>query len=152
MPTLILPCVVDPSTEMNWTNVGGANATASVALPDDDLASYVLSAPVGDLIIYNVTNSGLSFVVINSVTVFARMKTTSGGDAVNIDVSDNNFLNQVTTPYPSGINFVTESNYSSTTKPSGGAWTVDSVDSIQILINAQDPDQIWLTTLYVSVD
>jgi hypothetical protein len=150
MPTLILPCVVDPSTEMNWTNVGGANATASVALPDDDLASYVLSAPVGDLIIYNVTNSGLSFVVINSVTVFARTKIS--GDPVNLSVSDDNFLNQAYATYPSGINFVTENNYSSTTKPSGGAWTVDSLDSLQIQIQANDPGQIWLTTLYVSVD
>ncbi len=149
MPTLILPCVINYE---GWSNVGGANATASVALPDDDLASYVLSDPAGDEIIYNVTNSGLSFVVINSVTVFARTKISGFAfDSVRIIVTDDN-LNDVQTNYQSGIDFVTESNYSSTTKPSGGAWTVDSVDSLQITISANDPDQIWLTTLYVSVD
>jgi hypothetical protein len=149
MPTLILPCVINYE---GWSNVGGANATASVALPNDDLASYVLSSPAGDQIIYNVTNSGLSFVVINSVTVFARTKISGfTTDPVRIIVADDN-LNDVQTNYPSGIDFVTESNYSSTTKPSGGAWTVDSVDSLQITIPANDPDQIWLTTLYVSVD
>ena len=149
MPTLILPCVIN---YLGWSNFGGANATASVALPDDDLASYVLSDPAGDEILYDVANSGLSFVVINSVTVFARTKTTAAIDPVRITVSNDNFLHDVQANYPSGINFVTESNYSSATQPSGDSWTVDSLDSLQIRIQANDPGQIWLTTLYVSVD
>ncbi len=136
----------------SWTNVGGANATVSVAKPDDEDATYItILAGIDTACLYDVANSALGSETITSVSVRFREKTLISTDnSCSVQMSDNAFVNNLST---SPLITTSYADYllTSATKPSGGAWTVAAVNSLQVKLFGADVSVLRCTTLTAEV-
>ena len=136
------------------TNAGGANATISVAKPDDEDTSYItIVAGIDTTCLYDVTDTAIpGNATINSVLVRARIKSTLGTDNSGaVDMSDNAFTNTVTSSPLITTSYADFVGTTSATAPSGGAWTVAKLNSLQVRVKGYDVTIARVTTLTVEV-
>jgi hypothetical protein len=148
MPTN--PEILAVQPDAGWTNFGGANATISVANPDDADTSYIFGTGLA-VSESTVTDTTLTSETINSVTVRARLRMVTTSDFPTIAMSDNAFANTVSSSPNTSTTYTDYVGCTSATAPSGGAWTVAKVNSLKVRVTSPDLVVCRATTITVEV-
>jgi hypothetical protein len=142
-----------------WENVGGADKVASVALPDDGIATNLRTYFNGYRQSFTLATSSIpAGSTINSVSVRSRLGTYEGSDVdstrvflrlggTNADTSARTCQAWVGGLQP-GYVYIDE-----ISRPGGGSWTLSDLATLEVGV-ACEPGSNWagVTTLYVIVD
>lgn len=135
--------------DAGWTLGAGANRTVAVALPDDGDTSYISGIGLQETDA-TVENASLGPATITNVQVVVRGLTTSIGDTVTIEASDDAWANSANTS-PVFTTSYADYSLSMATAPSGGAWSPGKLDSLVLRLTSPDINASRVTSWYVNV-
>jgi hypothetical protein len=154
MPTETLSISATSSPD-NWTNTGGADKVASVALPDDGDTSYISSGTTSgteqQFAVANTTDAIAPNASMTSVTITCRAKKTSVftvGIIASCILSGNTSTGSTHT-LSTGYQDFTDT---FTTKPGGGAWTKADVDAIEVKVKNSAARDVLCTSVSLAVN
>ncbi len=149
MPTENLAVTPDVA----WTLGTGGSRASVVALPDDDVTSYITDSmnvvtvlTVADPVVLQSGNA------IVSIELIFRARASFGGTQFYYEVSPDNFssVNSGTVDVTGTWQTFT---ITQTTRPAGGAWTYADILALKAKLQGQAEASTWqVTTCYVKVN